>query len=229
MANHLFIGLGGTGGKVLRELRKRVYEEFRSNDPGNDINLDYIYVDSSPADLDDRKGWKVLGKSVHLGTAQKVCINGISTSVLQQIKQFPGLEGFLRPDDIQMMQQEMGGLISAGIGGQRRRLGRTLMANNIANIHTSNFETVVRSAVGRLQQSGKQSQDVTFHICAGLAGGTGSGSIIDAIAQIRTWFPYQQDTHLKSVCSYILRKVLWCPLSTMLASIKQTAMPHCQS
>ncbi len=26
---------------------------------------------------------------------------------------------------------------------------------------------------------------VTFHICAGLAGGTGSGSIIDAIAQIR--------------------------------------------
>lgn len=213
MANHLFIGLGGTGGKVLRELRKRVYEEFRSNDPGNDINLDYIYVDSSPADLDDRKGWKVLGKSVHLGTAQKVCINGISTSVLQQIKQFPGLEVFLRPDDIQMMQQEMGGLISAGIGGQRRRLGRTLMANNIANIHTSNFETVVRSAVGRLQQSGKQSQDVTFHICAGLAGGTGSGSIIDAIAQIRTWFPYQQDTH-----AFKIRLFLYTPEGTLVSS-----------
>ena len=25
MANHLFIGLGGTGGKVLRELRKNMY------------------------------------------------------------------------------------------------------------------------------------------------------------------------------------------------------------
>lgn len=214
MANHLFIGLGGTGGKVLRELRKRVYEEFRSNDPGNDINLDYIYVDSSPTDLEDRKGWKVLGKSVHLGTAQKVSINGISTSVLQQIKQFPGLEGFLKPDDVRMMQQEMGGLISAGIGGQRRRLGRTLMANNIGNIHAeSNFEKAVRAAVGRLQSSGKQSQDVTFHICAGLAGGTGSGSIIDAIAQIRTWFPYQPDTH-----AFKIRLFLYTPERTLVSA-----------
>lgn len=37
MANHLIIGLGGTGGKVLRELRKRVYEEFHGNDPGNGV------------------------------------------------------------------------------------------------------------------------------------------------------------------------------------------------
>lgn len=27
MANHLIIGLGGTGDKVIRELRKRVYED----------------------------------------------------------------------------------------------------------------------------------------------------------------------------------------------------------
>ena len=66
MANHLIIGLGGTGGKVLRELRKRVYEEFRGNDPGNGVFLDYVYVDSSPSDLDDRTGWSVLGKSVLL-------------------------------------------------------------------------------------------------------------------------------------------------------------------
>ena len=56
MANHLIIGLGGTGGKVLRELRKRVYEEFRSNDPEHGVFLDYVYVDSSPADLNDRSG-----------------------------------------------------------------------------------------------------------------------------------------------------------------------------
>ena len=74
MSNHLIIGLGGTGGKLIRELRKRVYEEFRSNDPGHGVNLDYVYVDSSPADLNDRTGWKVLGKSVHLGEAQKVML-----------------------------------------------------------------------------------------------------------------------------------------------------------
>ncbi len=213
MANHLFIGLGGTGGKVLRELRKRVYEEFRSNDPGNGIYLDYVYVDSSPADLEDRTGWKVLGKSVHLGTAQKVNINGISAKVLGHIKMYPGLKGFLNPSDLQLMQEEMGALISAGIGGQRRRLGRTLMANNICDTNNpNNFESIVRGAVGRLQHDSND-QDVTFHICAGLAGGTGSGSVIDAISQIRTWFPYQEDTH-----AFKIRLFIYTPERTLVSA-----------
>jgi len=213
MANHLIIGLGGTGGKVIREFRKRVYEEFRSNEPGNGIFLDYVYVDSSPTDLEDRAGWKVLGKSVHLGTAQKVNINGISTSVLGNINLYPGLKGFLTPNDLQLMQQEMGGLISAGIGGQRRRLGRTLMANNICDKNNpNNFEQIVRGAVGRLQQNSGD-QDVTFHICAGLAGGTGSGSIIDAISQIRTWFPYQEDTH-----AFKIRLFIYTPERTLVSA-----------
>ena len=210
MANHLIIGLGGTGGKVLRELRKRVYEEFRSNEPGNGVYIDYIYVDSSPSDLDDKTGWKVMGQSVHLGSAQKVNINGISTSVLNNINLYPGLKGFLNPIDIQLMHQEMGALISAGIGGQRRRLGRTLIANNICDKHnTSNFEKVIRAAVGKLQQA-SGNNDVTFHICAGLAGGTGSGSIVDAIAQIRTWFPYNPVTK-----DFKMRLFLYTPEATL--------------
>lgn len=213
MANHLIIGLGGTGGKVLRELRKRVYAEFRSNEPGNGIFLDYVYVDSSPSDLEDRSGWNVMGKSVHLGAAQKVNINGISTSVLNNINLYPGLKGFLNSTDLQLMQQEMGALISAGIGGQRRRLGRTLIANNICDKNSpSNFEQVIRGAVGRLQQTSGD-QDVTFHICAGLAGGTGSGSIIDTIAQIRTWFPYQEDTH-----AFKIRLFLYTPERTLVSA-----------
>lgn len=210
MANHLIIGLGGTGGKVLRELRKRVYEEFRSNEPGNGVYIDYIYVDSSPSDLDDKTGWKVMGQSVHLGSAQKVNINGISTSVLNNINLYPGLKGFLNPIDIQLMHQEMGALISAGIGGQRRRLGRTLIANNICDKHnTSNFEKVIRAAVGKLQQA-SGNNDITFHICAGLAGGTGSGSIVDAIAQIRTWFPYNPVTK-----DFMMRLFLYTPGATL--------------
>ena len=202
MANHLIIGLGGTGGKVLRELRKRVYEEFRSDEPGNGVYIDYIYVDSSPADLDDKTEWKVMGQSVHLGYKQKVNINGINTSVLDNINLYPGLKGFLNPTDLQFMQQEMEPLISAGIGGQRRRLGRTLIANNIGDYSNSNFETVVKTAVGKLQQA-SGNNDVTFHICAGLAGGTGSGSIVDAIAQIRTWFPNNPVTKDFKMCLFL--------------------------
>ena len=194
MANHLFIGLGGTGGKVLRELRKRVFEEFRSNEPEHGVFLDYIYVDSSDEDLNDRSGWKVLGKSVHLGEAQKVSIHGISASMFQNINMYPGLQAFLNPNDLQIVQSKMGPLVSAGIGGQRRRLGRILMANNLSDkSNPRNFDAVLRGAVNRLQ-SESGDNNVTFHICAGLAGGTGSGSIIDVIAQIRKLFPYQMDT-----------------------------------
>jgi len=206
MANHLFIGLGGTGGKVLREMRKRVYEEFRSNEPGHNIFLDYIYVDSSEDDLNERSKWKVMGKSVHLGDAQKVSIHGISASMFQNINMYPGLQAFLTPNDIRIMQEKMGPLVSEGIGGQRRRLGRTLMANNLGDkSNARNFDAVLRGAVNRLQQDSNEN-NVTFHICAGLAGGTGSGSIIDVIAQIRKLFPYQPDTK-----SYKLNLVLYIP------------------
>lgn len=195
MANNLIIGLGGTGGKVVRELRKRIYEEFRSNEPGNGCNINYLYVDSSPADLNDRTGWKVLGKSVHLGDAQKVNINGISTAALQSLGQYPGLQSFINDDDKQLIDQHMGPLITAGIGGQRRRLGRMLIANNICdrNQAEKNFVTKLKAAVTALQKS-SEDNDVTFTICAGLAGGTGSGSIVDVISQIRKEFPYQEST-----------------------------------
>lgn len=195
MANNLIIGLGGTGGKVVRELRKRIYEEFRSNEPGNGCNINYLYVDSSPADLNDRTGWKVLGKSVHLGDAQKVNINGISTAALQALGQYPGLQSFINDEDKQLIDQHMGPLITAGIGGQRRRLGRMLIANNICDRNQSdkNFVTKLKAAVTALQKS-SEDNDVTFTVCAGLAGGTGSGSIVDVISQIRKEYPYQEST-----------------------------------
>lgn len=190
MSNHLIIGLGGTGGKVLRELRKRVYEEFHSNEPTNNVNLEYIYVDSSPADLDDRTGWKVMGKSVHLKEAQKVSIHGISASMFQNLSMYPGIGCFLNSDDVNLMTSKLGPLITAGIGGQRRRLGRTLFANNLSVRDTNaDFVSRIKQAVSRLTTGGDSA--VTFHVCAGLAGGTGSGSVVDVISQIRKEFAPQ--------------------------------------
>lgn len=210
MSNHLIIGLGGTGGKVLRELRKRVYEEFRSNDPGQGVYLNYVYVDSSPSDLNDKSRWKVMGKSVHLGEAQKVNINGIGTSMLNNLNMYPGLNSFINPNDKLLIDKHMGPLITAGIGGQRRRLGRMLFANNLCNTENkSNFNNIIHGAVGMLQQASNDN-DVTFHICAGLAGGTGSGSIVDVISQIRKKYPYQEATH-----AFKIRLFLYMPERNM--------------
>ena len=180
--NHLIIGLGGTGGNILCQMRKRIYEEFRSNTPKG-IYLEYLYVDSSPADLDNRSNWKTMGGSVHLMEAQKVSIHGVSNSVLDNLHQYPGVKSFISPEDRSLLN-DLGSLISDGIGGQRRRLGRLLFANNLTGPPDKSFKTRMMSSVERLTSTSTD-QLVAFHICAGLAGGTGSGSIIDAIAQIR--------------------------------------------
>lgn len=188
MSNHLIIGLGGTGGSVIRSLRKRIYQEFGEIDPaGNSTNIDYIYVDSSPADLNDTEKWKTLGASVALAPTQKVSIHGIGSGVLSNLYNYPGLKSFITDADLPLFN-DLGSLISDGIGGQRRRLGRLLFASNLTGPSHLSFVTRLKDRVNKLTEKTKDN-NVTFHICAGLAGGTGSGSIIDAIAQIRKEYP----------------------------------------
>lgn len=186
MANHLFIGLGGTGGKILREMRKRVFEEFDSNTPGTgNVQLEYIYVDSDEKDLYDDKEWNYLGNDVSLGTRQKVNIHGVGSGVLASPKTFPGIGAFISDDDLkELRSDQVSGIIDTGIGGQRRRFGRLLLANNVTNSPDEGFTAVVRERLLNMRNAGAGNADVAIHICAGLAGGTGSSSIVDAVAQI---------------------------------------------
>ena len=184
MANHLIIGLGGTGGKILRAMRKRIYEEFGTNNPDMNTQLGYIYVDSDPKDLKDDASWNYMGNSVKLAPNEKVNINGMAGGVLGNLMAFPGIHAFVTDDDSRVMRDDqVTAIIDAGIGGQRRRFGRMLLANNITNDPVNGFAAVLRSRIINMTQQNGEGK-VTFHICAGLAGGTGSGSIIDAVAQL---------------------------------------------
>ncbi len=185
MANHLLIGLGGTGGKILREMRKRIFEQFSSNTDTGKTHLEYIYVDSDKKDLYDDKSWNYLGQGVNLARRQKVDIHGIGAGVLDEIQLFPGINAFINKDDLkELRSDQVSGIIDAGIGGQRRRFGRILMANNVTNNPDEGFSAVLRDRIISMTQNHDGDGTITFHICAGLAGGTGSGSIIDAIAQL---------------------------------------------
>ena len=185
MANHLIIGLGGTGGSILAGLRKRIYAELGKRDVTGSTNIDYLYVDSSEDDLNNRSNWTYMGEALHLQPDQKVNIHGIQADVLSNPKQYPGIESFLPEKDRELLHSDQVlSVISAGIGGQRRRFGRMLMANNIQTGDSeASFVARLRSKALNLTRSGDGA--VQFHVCAGLAGGTGSGSIVDVIAQIR--------------------------------------------
>lgn len=132
-ANHLILGLGGTGGKVIREFRKRYFEDYKDLKPHNGVFVDYLYVDSDEEALNAKKQWKVLGTDISLSTAQKVSIHGISLSTLKELNHYPNLNSFISRDDIPMIEASLGKVIDDGKGGQRRRLGRILFANYISS------------------------------------------------------------------------------------------------
>lgn len=213
MANHLVIGLGGTGGSVLRSLRKRIYEEFRSNEPVGNAHIEYLYVDSSLTDLNNEEDWQTLGVSVQLSPAQRLSINGIGSGVLTNLDQYPGINSFINKNDERMMQDGIGAIIDAGIGGQRRRFGRMLIANNMCGLPQNTFIGQVHARVRALKEK-EDVDDVTFHICAGLGGGTGSGSIVDAVTQIRNEFQRTGDDKSKykiQLYLYVPEKIIQIP------------------
>jgi hypothetical protein len=179
MSNHLIIGLGGTGGKIIRSLRKTIYNEFRDNNP-SDVNIGYLYMDTSDEMMDmDDPTWRVLGNSVQLDEGSKVFIKPAGLiDVINNVQQYPGIKDWIgSTDDWKEFLNDNKGLKTAG--GQKRRLGRFIMACNVPA-----FEQSLKTQVSKLEKKSGRT-NVHFHVCCGLAGGTGSGTIIDVLTQIR--------------------------------------------
>lgn len=179
--NHLVIGLGGTGGKIIRSLRKTLYQETHGK-AGAEAGIGYLYVDSSSEmmALDD-PSWKILGTSVQLSKASQLLITDANlSSRLDNLDSYPGLKHWLgSPQD---WRDILNSIVGATLGGQKRRLGRFLFA-----CKADKYREQVQTQVKLLQQSG--TTEVTFHLVLGLAGGTGSGSVLDAVAQLRDLYP----------------------------------------
>ncbi len=181
--NHLIIGLGGTGGKSIRSLRKLVFAERGSEglEPSKS-NLEYLYVDSSAEMMSQTDpSWKVLGTSVQLSSGSQLKISGEDLErLLVNINNYPGIRPWIGSETI--WQEILGTIVGEALGGQKRRLGRFLFAR-----HVTAFNNTVNSLVRNLQSNGVSS--LNFHVIAGLAGGTGSGSILDVITQLRKNYP----------------------------------------
>ena len=181
MESQLIIGLGGTGGRVLSAFRKIVHEKLHGEMNPQWLWLDYIYVDSSEKDLkmEDPALWNVMGHSIKLDENSLV---RIPASNLSQYIENKSRYAYLAPwigDETKWTNIIKDPKISEGAAGQKRRLGRLLFANG-----SQDFNRAINNKVQRLDKN-PDGNRVNFHIIAGLAGGTGSGSIVDAITKIR--------------------------------------------
>ena len=181
--NHIIIGVGGTGGNVLKAIRKRYFQEVSPAEERRTTPLGFIYVDST---MDDHMKpndatWKVLGENSQLGKDSFLYIRSAALgSQLENVDNYPGIKSWI--GDRKIWDNLVGSVGNDGAAAQRRRLGRFLFACSVAE-----YASILKNQVKNVTSvSGKN--DVTFHIIAGLAGGTGSGSIVDIIAQTRKHF-----------------------------------------
>jgi hypothetical protein len=180
MKNHLFIGLGGQGGRSLSELRKVIEQRHKDAAQLKDrrVKWEYLSIDSSSDVWNASKSWKYFGKDVSLADRQKLS--------LARLSQAGGLS--IRPDISPWIGETsvVDGYLSKNSriegANQRRRFGRLLFANNADEIRRA-CDTQVR-----LLTDGSDNQ-CWLHVFASLAGGTGSGGIVDLITSLRTQFP----------------------------------------
>ncbi|MCA0325793.1 MAG: hypothetical protein LCH89_09350 [Proteobacteria bacterium] len=175
--NHLIIGLGGTGGKVIREFRKLYARETQVKD---DVLYEFLYADTNDEFMrHDDQAWKVLGKSVQLDQGQQLFIDRANlAAVVENPTGYPQIEPWLKPvGPIQHLIE-----VDKTASGQRRKFGRFLFAN-----HARDFMSKVNDRVTVLRKN--RGSALKVHVVCGLAGGTGSGSVVDVVAQIRKHYP----------------------------------------
>ena len=181
-ANHVVIGLGGTGGKIIRAFRRAIYQAFRNEQPKT-VKLRFLYIDSSDELMKhDDPTWKILGQSVQLPLASQLLISGLNlTSVLDNVGNFPGIAPWI--GNREAFREVLNSANAANVvGGQKRHLGRFLFACQV-----NRFREQLQSLVSEIEVGGFAGTD--FHVCTGLAGGTGSGCLIDVLAQTRLLYP----------------------------------------
>jgi hypothetical protein len=182
MRNHLFIGLGGQGGRTLAELRRvmaqRAKDTAKLQEAGT--RWEFLAIDSSTDVRNDLKCWNYFGTDLSLNPSDWLVLNSVSPEDVDALALRADVAPWIgKPDQIKAFLK--GNRIEGA--NQRRRFGRLLFAHNASSIRHALFGQKVAALIDAGHQQ------CAFHIFASLAGGTGSGCIVDLVTTIRAEFP----------------------------------------
>lgn len=183
--NHILVGLGGTGGKILRAFKMRMFEEFTTQESRSKQPVALLYVDSTdemmPQDGKARADFRVMGQDASFTQSEFLNIKAVDVEhILDHIGNYPSVNGIV--NNVGAVKSAIGSLGQAA--GQKRRAGRLLFAANAVG-----FVNSLRDAYHRCEAASGSAASCNIHIFAGLSGGTGSGSIVDAVIQARKTYP----------------------------------------
>lgn len=177
--SHILIGIGGTGGKILKAFRQRLWTEY-DEAKRNKLPIGFIYVDTDSAMINPTDiSYQTIHGNCCFTPSEFVDIktNSNIDAIFSNPKGFTRLMGVLgNVSETQTATCPVG-----AAADQKRRAGRLLFGANIdAYLHK------LGSEVASMQKK-EVGGTINIHLFCGLAGGTGSGSIIDAIVQTRKW------------------------------------------
>lgn len=184
-SNHILVGLGGTGGKILKAFKMRMFEEFPTAEEREKLPISLLYVDSTdemmPKDGRPRPDFRVMGQDASFTNREFLNIKSVDVEhILDHIDNYPSVKGIV--ENAETVRSAIGSLGHAA--GQKRRAGRLLFAANAVA-----YVNALRNAYARCEERSGNSTKKYIYIFTGLAGGTGSGSIVDALMQARKTFP----------------------------------------
>ncbi len=165
-SKHLIIGLGGSGLTMVRALRCILSEELLS---------DSVFGPFYKPD-DKEHPYQINGNDL------KISYLEVDSSTADLVDPFDGCYPVSGPS-LLLGQANQLDISSGGKKGaeQKRPTGASYFLSKAPF-----FE----QKVGELVKSIGGAQGCSIHICAGLAGGTGSGSIVDAVCRIRKMYPH---------------------------------------
>lgn len=180
--NHILIGLGGTGGKILKAFKMRMFEEFPDSKQRSKQPVALLYVDSTDEMMGiGRPDFRVMGLDASFTRDEFLYIKDVDvTKILDNIDNYPSVKGIV--NNVSAVKTAIGSLGQAA--GQKRRAGRLLFAANAVA-----FVNAIKNVYSKCDAISHNAEKTNFHIFAGLCGGTGSGAIIDTIIQTRKNFP----------------------------------------
>lgn len=181
-SNHILVGLGGTGGKILKAFKMRMFEEFPDAKDRDRQPVALLYVDSTDEMMGiGRPDFRVMGLDASFTKNEFLYIKDVDVvKILDNIDNYPSVKGIV--NNVSAVKTAIGSLGQAA--GQKRRAGRLLFAANAIA-----YVNALKNAYGRCDAISHNAEKTNIHIFAGLCGGTGSGAIIDAIVQTRKTFP----------------------------------------
>ncbi len=181
-SNHILVGLGGTGGKILKAFKMRMFEEFPDAKDRDKQPVALLYIDSTDEMMGiGRPDFRVMGLDASFTKNEFLYIKDVDVvKILDNIDNYPSVKGVVY--NVSAVKTAIGSLGQAA--GQKRRAGRLLFAANAIA-----YVNALKNAYARCDAISHNAEKTNIHIFAGLCGGTGSGAIIDAIVQARKTFP----------------------------------------